>query len=362
MPMRRPSGSPCALALAHLVEADRFDGAAQRLRIVAGIEVALGDVVERHLLGPHQAPHAQIVGLDAELARQRIERHLQREAHAGAGNAAIGQDRRFVGGDRIDAAAVVREIVKARQDRADLAAFQAGRERIGGIGAGIDGRLAVERQQPAVGIGVGGEDVVMLAAIGVGGETLAPVLDPSQRDARPCASPRPAPPPRAAGCPCSRSRRRHRATMTRIWPSSMPRHSARPERTMCGCWVEVVTTSWPSREFQCATTPRPSIGLIACREVRSSRVTERAALALTASKFTSVEVVRKRLSPQCSCTSGAPGLRAASMSVTAGSGSKSTSISAHVLGLGPASGPRTSPPARRRSAPCRSPGSAARTI
>ena len=61
---------------------------------------------------------------------------------------------------------------------------------------------------------------------------------------------------------------------------------------MCGCWVEVVTTSWPRREFQCATTPRPSMGLITCRAVRSSRVTETAALAFTASKFTSVEVVR----------------------------------------------------------------------
>ena len=187
--MRRPSGSPRPWRCAHPLEADGLDGAAQRLRVVAGVEVALGDVVERHLLGPHQAVEAQVVGLDAELARQRIERHLQREAHAGAGDAAIGQDRRLVGGDRIDAAAIVREVVEARQDRADLAGLQAGRERIGRVGAGIDGGLAVERQQPALGIGIGGEDVVVLAAVGVGGEALAPVLEPAQRKAQPARRP-----------------------------------------------------------------------------------------------------------------------------------------------------------------------------
>ena len=150
MPMRRPSGSPRCCRSRTLVEVDGVDGAAQRLGIVAGIEMALGDVVERHLLGPHQALEAQLVGLDAELARQRVERHLQREAHARARHAAIGQDRRLVGGDRVGAAAVVREIVEARQDRADLARLQAGRERIGRVGAGIDGRLAIERQQAAV--------------------------------------------------------------------------------------------------------------------------------------------------------------------------------------------------------------------
>ena len=45
-----------------------------------------------------------------------------------------------------------------------------------------------------------------------------------------------------------------------------------------------------------------------CRDVRSSRVTDVAALALAASKSTSMAVVRKRLSPQCSCTSGRAGL------------------------------------------------------
>ena len=178
------------LAGADLVEADGIDGLAQGLGVVAGVEVALGDVVERHLLGADQAFQAQVVGLDPELARERVERHLQREAHAGAGDAAVGQDRRLVGGDRVDLAAVVGKIVEAGQDRADLAALQAGREGIGRVGAGIDGCLAVERQQAAVGIGVGGEDVVVLAAVGVGGEALAAILQPAQGRAELAGRPR----------------------------------------------------------------------------------------------------------------------------------------------------------------------------
>ena len=46
-------------------------------------------------------------------------------------------------------------------------------------------------------------------------------------------------------------------------------------------------------------------------------------------------LVRKRLSPQCSCTSGAPGLRACSMSATTGSASRvELDLGGEVLGLG----------------------------
>ena len=185
-----PVGLAALLALAHLVEADGLDRLPQGLGIVAGIEVALGDVVERHLLGTHQALEPKLVGLDPELARQRVERDFQGEAHARARHAAIGQDRRLVGGNRPGAAAIVREIVEARQDGADLPRLQAGRERIGRVGAGIDGGLAIERQQLAVGVGVGGENVVMLAAIGAGDQVLAPVLEPPQREAELARGPR----------------------------------------------------------------------------------------------------------------------------------------------------------------------------
>ena len=115
-------GLAAPLALAQGIAADRVDRLLEGLRIVAGIEVALGDVVERHLLRPHQAAHAQLGGLDAEVAGERVERHLEREADAGARNAAIRQDRRLVGRDRIGAAAIMRKVVEAGEDAADLPA------------------------------------------------------------------------------------------------------------------------------------------------------------------------------------------------------------------------------------------------
>ena len=181
MPKQPAVGLAAPLALAQRIAADRVDRLLQGLRIIAGIEMALGDVVERHLLRPHQAAHAQLRGLDAEVARERVERHLEREADAGARDAAIGQDRRLVGRDRIGAAAIMRKIVEARKDAADLPGLEAGRERIGGIGAGIDRRLAVEPEEAAVVVGVSGQPVMVLAAVGAGGEAFAPVLDPAQR-------------------------------------------------------------------------------------------------------------------------------------------------------------------------------------
>jgi hypothetical protein len=122
-----------ALAAAHLVEADGGDGAAQRLGVVAGVEVPLGDVVEGHLLRAHEALEAQVVRLGPELAGERVEGHFESEADAGARNAAVGEDRRLVGRDRVGAATVVREIIKPGQDGADLAGFETGGERIGGV-------------------------------------------------------------------------------------------------------------------------------------------------------------------------------------------------------------------------------------
>src|SRR5215471_16653723 len=77
------------LPLAQRDETNRFSRLAQRSRIIAGIKMATGDVVERHLLGTNQAAHAQQRRLDSELPRQCIERHLQCEAHARSSNAAI---------------------------------------------------------------------------------------------------------------------------------------------------------------------------------------------------------------------------------------------------------------------------------
>src|SRR5450756_2438644 len=71
--------------------------------------------------------------------------------------------------------------IRDRQDARDLCCFKAGRERIGGIGSRIDGRLAIYSQQAAVAVGITGDAVMVLAAIRAGRQMLAPVLDPAHR-------------------------------------------------------------------------------------------------------------------------------------------------------------------------------------
>ena len=140
-----------------------------------------GDVVERHLLGPDDIVEPDLVRLAPDFAGDRVDHQLQREADAGARHPAEGEDRRLVRGDRPGLAAEGVHQIGPGQDRGDLGRFEAGGERVGRIGAGIDRGLGVERQQPAFGVGIAGDDVVVLAAIGVGGQMLAPVLEPAHR-------------------------------------------------------------------------------------------------------------------------------------------------------------------------------------
>ena len=204
-------GFALALACAHALDVDRRQGAAHRLGIIAAVEMLLGDVVERHLLRPHQIAQAHFARLQPRFRRDQIEHQFQREADAGAGHAAIGQDRTLVGGDRKRPAAIGRHQVRAGQDAGDLRRLEARRERIGRVGAGIDGRLAVDAAQPAVAIGIDGDLVMVLAAIGAGGEMLAAILDPAHRDGRDASSATTGRLLPAAECPCGRSRRRRRA-------------------------------------------------------------------------------------------------------------------------------------------------------
>ena len=141
----------------------------------------LGDVVERHLLGLHQVAQSHFARLKPGFGRDQIEHQFQRKAHAGARNAAIRQDRAFVGGDRKGPAAIGRHQIGPRQDARDLRRLKARRERIGGIRAGIDGRFAVDPSQPAVAIGIDRDLVVVLAAVGTGGEMFAAILGPAHR-------------------------------------------------------------------------------------------------------------------------------------------------------------------------------------
>src|SRR5215472_13241190 len=117
-------GFAMPLAFAQRSEADRIDRLPQCCGIVAGIEVPFSDVVERHLLGAHQAAQTEVCWLNAEVSRQGIERQLQGEANAGASYPSIRQDWRFVRRDRVGAASIVRKVVDTGKDASDLAGLQ----------------------------------------------------------------------------------------------------------------------------------------------------------------------------------------------------------------------------------------------
>ena len=103
-----PVGLALALACPNALDIDGRKRAPHRLGIVAAVEVLLGDVVERHLLGPHQIAQAHFARLQPGFRRDQIEHQFQRKADAGARHAAIGQDRAFVGRDRKRPAAIGR--------------------------------------------------------------------------------------------------------------------------------------------------------------------------------------------------------------------------------------------------------------
>jgi hypothetical protein len=88
---------------------------------------------------------------------------------------------------------------------------------------------------------------------------------------------------------------------------------------MCGICAALYITSCSRRGSQWQTTPRPSMGAMLCRAVRTWRRTTMGAFALMAVRSPFTSVCRKTLSPHSSCTSaGGVALRAASMSTTAG--------------------------------------------
>ena len=171
------------LARADRVEIEGRHRAAKRLGIIAAVEHLAHQIAVRHRVRRHEIGEPDRLRRDAELARQGVERGLHGVAHAGPRHAAIGQDRRLVGAGRDGVAAQKRQDVGARQDRADLRRFQAGAERVGRVGAGIDRGFTLHAQKLAGAVGPRRDDIVMLAAVGAGRELLITVFQPAHRTA-----------------------------------------------------------------------------------------------------------------------------------------------------------------------------------
>src|SRR5467141_2918090 len=95
-----------ALTRPHRRDIDRRQRAPHGLRIVAAVEMLVGDVVEWHFIRAHQIAQPDLARFNTGFDGHGIEHDFQREADAGAGNAAIGQDRTFIGRDREGSAAI----------------------------------------------------------------------------------------------------------------------------------------------------------------------------------------------------------------------------------------------------------------
>ena len=97
----------------HRGKADRRDRGAQQLRVVAAVEMLVGDVVERHLLGLHEIGKTDLVGFAPDAACNRVDHQLHGVADVRPGNAAVRQLRAFVGHDRSSVAAIDRNVIGA---------------------------------------------------------------------------------------------------------------------------------------------------------------------------------------------------------------------------------------------------------
>ena len=171
------------LALAHRGDVDHLRGPGDGPGMIARIERLPGDVGVGHGRGRDHVDHPDLVRLAPDRARHRVDQHLHREGDAGPRHAAIGNQRGLVGDHRPGLHAIGLDRVRPRQVAAGHRRFQAVGEGVDRIGPGIDGHLAFEAEDPAVCIGVRGDDVVVLAAVGVGDQMLAPVGDPARRAA-----------------------------------------------------------------------------------------------------------------------------------------------------------------------------------
>ncbi len=181
MPMRRPSGSPRSLACADRAQVQQFGAEPHARRVIAVVVAHAGDRGVRHLVGPDHVLDAHFDRIAAHRMGNLVDRPLDREAGAGAADAAIRTERRLVGGDSIGAGAVVRDRVGARQAARRHVGFLIRALRPQAVGAGIDGDLAIDAEDVAVPVGIGGDAVMMIAGMGGGQQMFVAVLDPAHR-------------------------------------------------------------------------------------------------------------------------------------------------------------------------------------
>ena len=175
-------GLASLLPRAHLGNIDLFDRAAQAFGMVAAIESFFRSMPERCICsGRNHVAEPDLVGLDPYFLRNGIHADFHREANAGPRDAAIGKDGTFIGGDGGGPAAIGGKDVWPRQQICYLRCLDRRGDRIGRIGAGIDMRDAIERQQLAILRRVAGNIIMMFPTIGVRAQMLAAILQPAHR-------------------------------------------------------------------------------------------------------------------------------------------------------------------------------------
>ena len=253
----------------------------------------VGDVVERHLVGAHEVCEPHLVGLLADLARDRIDHQLHGVADVRARDAAIGKLRALVGDDARGLAAIDRNVIRAGQDGRDLRGLDGGGEGIGRVGAGIDRGLRVERDELALLVGIGRDRVVMLAAIRVRGELLAPVFQPAHRMA--ALHREPAQADFLGGqdrlvAEAAADVGRDDANLNLGKLQNLREAGADDVRKLGGAVQDQLALS---RASHSATKPRHSIGDMTWRAVRNSRVTFTGAVLAAASTGPSKPTSRK---------------------------------------------------------------------
>src|SRR5262249_45409847 len=129
---------PLLLADSKSGDVEMCKHAPERFRVVAAIEMLIGNVIEGHLLRAHEVLEADLMRLNPGLAGDRIEDQFECEANPSARDASVRKDRAFIRGRRPGPAPVGLEIVRAGQDARHLCRLKACGKWIGGVGTGID--------------------------------------------------------------------------------------------------------------------------------------------------------------------------------------------------------------------------------